>query len=104
MNTARCGEEEVKYVTNEKGFIVEISKQVNKPEGEELGINCIEGRYLATYEECLAEVGAQDYFEKGMERLIEREGNVFKPQPVGDELCIEVDFEADLARAVDALK
>lgn len=104
VNNARVAEEEVKYRTNETGFITEISKQVQGAEGEALGINRIEAKHLDAFKACLAEVGAQDYFEKGMELLIEREADVFKPYPVGDDLCIEVDFEADLQRAIDALE
>lgn len=103
VNNARVAEEEVKYRTNPAGFITEISKQVRDAEGEALGINRIDAKHLAAFRDCLDEVGAQDYFEKGMELLITREPDVFRPYAVGDELCIEVDFEADLERAVRAL-
>lgn len=103
VNNARVGEEEVKYRTNAAGFITEISKQVDAAEGEALGINRVDAAHLAAFRQCLDEVGAQDYFEKGMERLIAREADVFRPHAVGDDLCIEVDFEADLERAVRAL-
>lgn len=103
VNTARVAEEEVKYITNAGGFITEISKQVKNAEGEALGINRIDAKHLEAYKTALASVGAQDYFEKGMEVLIGQQGDVFKPYPVGDELCIEVDFEADLERAIKAL-
>lgn len=103
VNNERVGEEEVKYVTNDAGFITEISKQVKNAEGEALGINRIEAEHLADFKRCLAEVGAQDYFERGMEVLIRQKGDVFRPHSVGNDLCIEVDFEADLERAVVAL-
>ncbi|MDX1442558.1 MAG: phosphocholine cytidylyltransferase family protein [Gammaproteobacteria bacterium] len=103
VNTERVGEEEVKYITNEAGYITEISKQVKNAEGEALGINRIESGHLEQFKQCLAEVGAQDYFERGMEVLIQQEGDVFRPHSVGNDLCIEVDFEADLERAVKAL-
>ncbi len=103
VNNARVAEEEVKYVTNDAGYITQISKQVQNAEGEALGINRIDARHLAAFKDCLASVDAQDYFEKGMEVLIGNEGDVFRPYPVGDALCIEVDFEADLERAIKAL-
>ena len=103
VNTERTADEEVKYVTNEAGYITAISKQVRNAEGEALGINRIAAEHLEEFKRCLAEVGPQDYFERGMEVLIERNGDVFRPHAVGDDLCIEVDFEADLDRAVKAL-
>jgi choline kinase len=103
VNNERVGEEEVKYCSNEAGFITDISKQLADAEGEALGINRIDAEHLAAFRQCLDEVGAQDYFEKAMELLIQREGNIFQPYAVGDDLCIEVDFEADLERAIRAL-
>lgn len=103
VNTARVAEEEVKYITNDGGYITEISKQVRDAEGEALGINRIDAEHLDAFKACLASVGAQDYFEKGMEVLIGQQGDVFRPYPVGEDLCIEVDFEADLERAIKAL-
>lgn len=103
VNNARVAEEEVKYRTNDRGFITEISKQVAKAEGEALGINRIAAEHLEDFRRCLDGVGPQDYFEKGMEMLIGERGEVFRPYPVGDELCIEIDFEADLERAIRAL-
>lgn len=99
VNNARVGEEEVKYTLNADGFIDRISKTVDKPLGEALGINLIRAPYLADFKAALAEVGDNDYFERAMELLIERRGNVFRPADVGAHMCVEVDFDADLERA-----
>jgi len=99
VNNARVGEEEVKYRLNADGYIAEISKQVEEPLGEALGINLIRAEHLGEFKAALAEVGDNDYFERAMEVLIERKGNVFKPVDVSEHLCLEVDFDADLERA-----
>lgn len=99
VNNARVGDEEVKYTLNRDGFIDRISKRVEKPLGEALGINLVRAEHLAGFKRALAEVGDNDYFERAMELLIEREGNVFRPVDVSESLCVEIDFDADLERA-----
>ena len=37
VNSEECGEEEVKYLPDESGKIIEISKQVKVAEGEAIG-------------------------------------------------------------------
>jgi len=47
----------------------------------------------------LAEAADHDYFERGMELAIERDGARFLPLDVSDLFVVEVDFAADLAMA-----
>ena len=93
----------MKYTLNDAGYIEEISKQVSAPLGEALGINLIRQPFTKAFINQLDSVEHSDYFEKGMEQLIEQSGNVFKAVDVSDLPCIEVDFEADLAQAVAML-
>lgn len=41
VNSAHCGEEEVKYQTDEDGYLKAISKGIQDPQGEAVGINKI---------------------------------------------------------------
>ena len=41
VNKSKVGDEAVKYRTNNHEFVTEISKQVDDPEGESLGIHKI---------------------------------------------------------------
>lgn len=99
VNNARVAEEEIKYTLNSNGYINAISKQVENALGEALGINLVKAQHLEAFKEKLAEVDDQDYFERGMELLIEDLGDVFKPVDVGERGCVEVDFDDDLEMA-----
>jgi len=99
VNDSQVGQEEVKYTTDSNGFIDAISKQVDNPLGEALGINLIEANHLESFKKKLQSVDDQDYFERGMELLIQEKGPVFRPLNVDDHACVEVDFKADLHRA-----
>ena len=99
VNNARVGKEEVKYTVDDQGFIKAISKDIKNPLGEALGINLIQSKYLAAFKEKLSIVDNQDYFERSMELLITDHGPVFRPLPVGELFCIEVDFQEDLDQA-----
>ena len=99
VNTEKVAEEEVKYITNDAGKITQISKQVKPAEGEALGINLIRAEHLAAFKTELAAVDEQDYFEKAMENMILAGNQAFVPVDVSKHLCVEVDFEEDLASA-----
>jgi choline kinase len=98
VDRSECGDEEVKYRTNEANEIVEISKNVVGGEGEAVGINRVSREDLPALVQALRECGDQDYFEKGLEILIDREV-FFKSLDVSQYRCIEVDFEEDLSKA-----
>ncbi|NOZ54660.1 MAG: phosphocholine cytidylyltransferase family protein [Gammaproteobacteria bacterium] len=103
-NTASVAEEEIKYTLNADGFIQQISKQVSPALGEALGINLIRQPFVKAFCNQLMQVDDNDYFERAMELLIEKEGNVFKPVDVTQYACIEVDFNEDLEVAKKLLK
>ncbi|MCU1689779.1 MAG: UDP-N-acetylglucosamine pyrophosphorylase [Pseudonocardiales bacterium] len=99
VNTAVVGEEEVKYTLDANGNIDQLSKQVVNGLGEAVGINFIAGPDRAVLGEALAAVGDQDYFEKGLERVIADGSVAVKAVDVAGFGVVEVDFTEDLDRA-----
>jgi choline kinase len=89
----------VKYTVDEKGFIKELSKTVQNALGEAVGINFISAHEKANVIEQLRECGDQDYFERGLELAIEKNGIQLEPVDISDLFAVEVDFQADLDRA-----
>lgn len=96
VDDKKCGQEEVKYKTDQYGFISEISKEVKSPAGEALGINMIIKEDLDIMKNQLTLVDDNDYFEKAIENMIKREGIRIKPVYVGNYFCHEIDFLDDL--------
>ncbi|SNT14332.1 Choline kinase [Micrococcales bacterium KH10] len=99
VNTATVAEEEVKYTVDEHGHINQLSKQVQGALGEAIGINFIAARDKEALIQRLEEVDDQDYFERGIELAIERDGVKVVPVDISDLYAVEVDFADDLARA-----
>ncbi|MEM7286714.1 MAG: phosphocholine cytidylyltransferase family protein [Actinomycetota bacterium] len=99
VNTEQVGDEEVKYDLDEAGFIRNLSKQVDPALGEAVGINFVSADdkpyLIARLEDC----DDQDYFERGIELVIDKDGRRFAPVDISSALCIEVDFAEDLSRA-----
>jgi choline kinase len=90
-----CGAEEIKYSVDSHGAVLNISKTVCNGLGEAVGINFIKKQDLPTFIACLAECTPADYFERAIELAIEC-GVSFLPVDIGDDFCIEIDFEEDL--------
>lgn len=103
VNTASVGEEEVKYRTDGAGKILEVSKKVENPEGEALGINFFKRAQLPLFRTNLEQCALKDYFEKGIELGIQQGQSVWAI-PVEQDDCAEIDFPADLQRANRLLK
>jgi choline kinase len=99
VNTAQVGEEEVKYTVDGRGLVHELSKAVNGGLGEAVGINLIGARDKAALIRRLDECADDDYFERGLEEAIARDGIEVEPVDISDLFAVEVDFETDLARA-----
>jgi choline kinase len=99
VNTASVAEEEVKYTTDDAGFIDLLSKTVQDARGEALGINFVAASDKAALIHWLAECGDQDYFERGIEQAIAHGGLRVRPLDISSFPCVEVDFAADLDRA-----
>jgi len=100
VNSAVCGEEEVKYIADEDGIIQSISKEINNGQGEALGVNLIQAQNLDSFRKALEKCGAKDYFERGVQMLIDN-GVVFYKYDLGKYRCIEVDFKEDWDNALD---
>ena len=99
VNTAAVGDEEVKYTVDAAGWIASLSKQVTGGLGESIGINFVAAKDKATLVDCLDQVEAQDYFERGIELAIEKRGMRVLPVDISDLYAVEVDFAEDLERA-----
>jgi choline kinase len=99
VNTSSVADEEVKYTTTAEGYIKELSKTVRGGLGEAVGINYVSSRDKAALLSHLARVGDQDYFERGIELAIEKNGLLVEPMDISDLYAVEIDFAEDLERA-----
>jgi choline kinase len=99
VNTSKVSDEEVKYTLDQAGFIDQLSKQVQPALGEAVGINYVAAQDKAALIKRLAEVDDQDYFERGIEIAIDKDGLKFKAIDISDLYAVEVDFPEDLDRA-----
>lgn len=99
VNTESVAEEEVKYTLDDDGYIRELSKQVVDGLGEAVGINYVSAEDKATLVRRLAEVGDQDYFERGIEVAIQEDGLRVEALDISEFHIVEVDFDEDLTRA-----
>jgi L-glutamine-phosphate cytidylyltransferase len=98
VNRGAVGEEEVKYRQNAEGKILAVSKRIEDPQGEALGINYCEAADLELFKKNLERCQPTDYFEKGLELCIEQGMNVWSVL-IERHLCTEVDFQEDLENA-----
>ena len=99
VNTSSVGEEEVKYTIDSQGNIKELSKKVQNALGEAVGINFISDSDKKSAIKYLDEGADNDYFERGLELAIEKNGIKIEPVDISDLFAVEVDFQADLDRA-----
>lgn len=99
VNTSKVSDEEVKYQLDQAGYISELSKTVVEGLGEAVGINYVSARDKKSLISRLCEVDDSDYFERGIELGIERDGLKFKAIDISDLYAVEVDFAEDLERA-----
>ena len=99
VNSASVGEEEIKYSLDASGSISALSKHVPDAIGEAVGINLVSEEDRPLLLRHLEGCADDDYFERGLETAIEKEGMVVVPLNIDDLFAVEVDFEEDLARA-----
>lgn len=99
VNTDSVAEEEVKYTLDGDGYLKELSKQVVDGLGEAVGINMISAADRPVLIEHLERVNDNDYFERGIETAIAEAGLQVTAMDISAYGCVEVDFDADLARA-----
>jgi choline kinase len=99
VNTAAVSDEEVKYTVDGAGRVRELSKTVIGGLGEAVGINAVAAADKEALIRRLEECADQDYFERGIELAIEKDGLSVHPVDISDLFAVEIDFEADLERA-----
>ena len=104
VNTSAVAEEEVKYTVDDDGNIKELSKTVVGGLGEAVGINFISSHEKAAAIAQLDACGDQDYFERGLELAIQKNGLKMEPIDISDLFAVEVDFQDDLDRANKAIQ
>ena len=103
VNTAVVGEEEVKYNLDARGLVAQLSKHVVDANGEAVGINYVSAADKPVLIQRLSECVESDYFERGLELAIEKDGMPVLPVDIGEMFAVEVDFEEDLDRANEHL-
>lgn len=99
VNTSSVADEEVKYTLDDDGYIAELSKQVVGGRGEAVGINYVSSIDKAALIQRLDECDAQDYFERGIELTIAKDGCRWEAIDISDQQAVEVDFDDDLELA-----
>ena len=100
VNTDSVADEEVKYTLDGDGFVKDLSKQVRDGAlGEAVGINYVSAADKPALVAHLDRCADSDYFERGIETAIADEGLRFRAVDISRFGCVEVDFDADLARA-----
>jgi choline kinase len=99
VNTSKVSDEEVKYTLDASGHIDQLSKVVVGGLGEAVGINYVAGADKDALIRRLDEAADNDYFERGIELAIEKDGLKFKAIDISDLYAVEIDFAEDLDRA-----
>lgn len=95
VNTSKVADEEVKY-TLKDGYIHELSKTVKNGLGEAVGINFIASKDIQHFINRLEECDDNDYFERGLELAIEKDGIKITAVDISAYNCMEIDFVEDL--------
>lgn len=98
VNSGPVGEEEIKYLLDEKGNICAVSKEINGGIGEAVGLNRCQRKDLSLFRESLQRCRLGDYFEKGLELSL-IQGLTLSAVAISSSACIEVDFPQDLDKA-----
>ena len=99
----KLADEEMKVVTDERGLLTKITKQMNPADahGEYIGVSLIEPRAAIARADALESAWRRDpnlYYEDGFQVLADRGGSV-AVEPIGEVEWVEVDNHEDLRRA-----
>ena len=76
-----------------------LSKTVKNGLGEAVGINFIAAKDIKSFITRLEQCDDNDYFERGLELAIEKDGLKISAVDISDYNCMEVDFKEDLENA-----
>jgi len=96
VDRSQVGDEEIKYTTHDDGSVAQLSKAVQSPLGESLGMQIITKKDRLALVEQLELVSDQDYFEKALENCTLAGAIRAMPIALEGEYCREVDFPEDL--------
>ena len=99
----KVADEEMKVVTDERGLLARITKQMDPADahGEYIGVSLIEAKAANALAGALEATWRRDpslYYEDGYQELADRGGAVAL-EPIGDVEWVEVDDHRDLRRA-----
>ena len=97
VNRGPVDDEGIKYRTDGKGTILEVSKTVKNAEGEALGINLFKAPTVPALQKQLVNCQKNDYFEKAVEGCIV-EGMQVRALTIDANYCMEIDFPQDLLK------
>ena len=95
VNCESVGEEEVKYSIKNDGSIDKVSKDIKNGLGEAVGINKIVSSQIKEFRHQLDKCEDNDYFERGIEFLINQDIKVY-PIDISKYFCCEIDTQDDL--------
>ncbi|MCM4168772.1 Bifunctional protein GlmU [Arenibacter antarcticus] len=98
VNTSKVADEEVKYSLRDN-YIHQLSKTVKNGLGEAVGINFIAAKDINKFIDRLEECDDNDYFERGLELSIAKDGLKIAAVDISQYNCMEVDFKEDLENA-----
>lgn len=98
VNTSKVADEEVKY-TLKDNYLHQLSKTVKNGLGEAVGINFIANKDINQFIQRLEECEDNDYFERGLEIAIEKDGLKISVVDISEYDCMEIDFKEDLINA-----
>ena len=103
VNTASVGEEEVKYTLDAEGWVRQLAKTVQDGLGEAVGLNYVSAADKAALIARLDEADDADYFERGIELAIEKDGLRVAALDISGLMAVEVDTPEDLVVANERL-
>jgi choline kinase len=95
------GGEAMKVALGEDGAVQQIGKKLGEADGEYIGVALIGPAAAAPLADALEATWRRDpslYYEDGFQELVAR-GETVRTAPIGSVDWVEVDDEADLARA-----
>lgn len=98
VNQTDPDNEAVKYCTDVSNNILRIGKQLERAEGESLGMHFFCQKDLHLLKKHLRFASEGDFFEVAIQGCIE-EGLQIQPVYVEENSCIEIDFPQDLQKA-----
>ena len=108
VDIKRCGDEEVKVITDDKKRIISIGKEldIENSLGEFIGVAKLSTPFCNSFASSLSKLiddgGQSDYFESAIEPMLIKHDVFF--EDISHLPCIEIDFKEDLQKANELVK